>query len=155
MSNCNDNYENESYEKFLNNPIDIFFKSNTVQKIIKKVDNDFLGGCFTDQNVSMFLDFDLYNDDENYYINIDIPGIYKNDIDIQISVERKSNIKKEFIKQERKCGIFTKKIYLDKYIVHDSLKSSYEDGVLKIKILKSKIENKKFTPSKACLCEVI
>lgn len=96
---------------------------------------------------------DLRETKQEFIANIEIPGVEKKDIkiDIQdnnlkIKVERKDEIKIEkegYLKAERSYKGFYRSIYLPKKVVPEKAKSSYKDGILEVIIPKAKREDKK------------
>jgi len=98
---------------------------------------------------------DIYEKDDNYYIEADMPGYKKEEINIDsengyitISAE-KSNEKEEtgndkkYIKRERYYGKVIRKFYVGD-INEDKVRADFKDGILKIVVPKEeKIPNKK------------
>ena len=88
---------------------------------------------------------DLKEDDNNYIIEADLPGVDKKDIDISynnrylnISARRESNLeenKDNYVRQERSYGEFKRSFYIDN-IVEDKIDASFDNGVLNIKLPK-------------------
>ena len=88
---------------------------------------------------------DLKEDDNNYIIEADLPGVDKKDIDISynnrylnISARRESNLeenKDNYVRQERSYGEFKRSFYIDN-IVEDKIYASFDNGVLNIKLPK-------------------
>lgn len=91
---------------------------------------------------------DLVENDKEYIISMDIPGLKKEDIKIDlsdsmltISGERKneSSTNQNKVKLiEKSYGYFKRSFYLPKDIELDSIDARYENGVLNLKILKNK-----------------
>lgn len=88
---------------------------------------------------------DLKEDDNNYIIEADLPGVNKKDIDISykngylnISAKRESNLeekKDNYVRQERSYGEFKRSFYIDN-IAEDKIDASFDNGVLKINLPK-------------------
>jgi HSP20 family protein len=86
---------------------------------------------------------DFYSDEENVYLEIEIPGVKKEDIKISLnnnvltlSGEKKdlskNNKNNPVIKSERNFGPFTRSFQLPEGLNTDNIEASYEDGILKI-----------------------
>ena len=101
---------------------------------------------FIDNNSSLNWNpnVDIFNNDKEYEINIETPGMKKNDFKINltnqvlhVNGEKKSkNSSKNYI--ESKHGVFYKKFKLNEDILAKNIKASYVQGILKITIPKSK-----------------
>ena len=80
---------------------------------------------------------------------MDMPGMDKNDIKINIQDERVSitgerkseekEEKKDFIRQERYYGSFFRSFKLPAKVKEDEIKASFKDGVLKLIIPKAEV----------------
>ncbi len=98
---------------------------------------------------------DLYSDSENYFIEMDVPGIAKDELKISlhnnvlsISGEKKNsnegNKKFTYLKNERSFGAFSREFNLPEEINSDKVSASFENGVLKVVLEKAeKVETKK------------
>ena len=83
---------------------------------------------------------------ESYEVSIDIPGVDKNDIHVDIEndclvimAEKKRETKEEdaqFKRIERVSGTMTRSIALPDHINEDNIEAGYENGVLHLKIPK-------------------
>ena len=91
---------------------------------------------------------DFYKDNDNIYIDLEIPGIKKEDIKISFKEntltvsgdknDQAKNIKaNEILKSERSFGAFSRSFQLTEEIDQDSFNASFEDGVLKIFVKKA------------------
>lgn len=86
-------------------------------------------------------------DNENLYVNAEIPGIDKNDVKINIvgdvltiSGEKKSeqkDEKKNYYRIERSYGSFSRSFTLPSEVVVDKISADYKDGVLNITLPKT------------------
>ncbi len=112
-------------------------------------------------NVKFNIDFsfkpktDIYLDDEHLFVELEIPGVSKDDLKISlknnvltISGEKKNlnagNEKVNYFKNERAFGAFSKEINLPAEINPDKVDASFENGVLKISIaIAEKVDTKK------------
>ncbi|MFY9646183.1 MAG: Hsp20/alpha crystallin family protein [Terriglobales bacterium] len=89
---------------------------------------------------------DVYEDEHNVTLKIEVPGIDEKDIDVRIENntltvhgERKfENEEKEenFRRVERQYGSFTRTFTLPNTVDHDTVQADYDKGVLKIKLAK-------------------
>lgn len=96
-------------------------------------------------------DTDMSETDDAYLLTVDLPGLTKKDIQVSyqdhrltISGERKKESKeeeKDYIRQERYLGKFTRSFTLPTEVKEDKIKASFKDGVLLVTI--PKVEAKK------------
>ncbi|OPJ58698.1 heat shock protein Hsp18 [Clostridium oryzae] len=117
-------------DDFFNNFMNSFF------------DEDFLPQSFL--NTSSFK-LDLREDENNYVIEADIPGVNKDAINIEyennyltISAKRNDSIeenKDNYIRKERHYGEFKRAIYVDN-IDESKISASFKNGVLNITLPK-------------------
>lgn len=99
----------------------------------------------------LFLPVDIYDDNESVVVKAEIPGIRKEDINVQltpdsitISGEKSSEQRvdqKDFYRVERSFGSFSRTCRLPVQTVVDSARASFKDGVLEVRILKSEAAN--------------
>lgn len=91
---------------------------------------------------------DFFGDSQNYYLELEVPGLKKEDIKISfkenvlsITGDKKDYSKgkktEEIIKSERNFGSFTRNFQLPDEINPDNIDASFEDGVLRITIAKA------------------
>jgi HSP20 family protein len=90
---------------------------------------------------------DLFEDKDNLYVKMELPGMRKEDIDLSlhdgslsISGERKSEEKfkdAEVYRAERFYGRFQRTVTLPTPVATDKVKAQYKDGVLFITLPKS------------------
>ena len=90
---------------------------------------------------------DLSETDEFYFIHLDVPGMSKEDLDINfhdntltVSGERKVEETEEqhnFVRMERTFGHFYRSFSLPKAIKTDKINANYKDGVLTIRVPKA------------------
>lgn len=116
--------------------------------------NYFLDDMFEDFNSSNSMKCDVYEKDNVYNIELDVPGFKKEDINISvdngyltISASKhydETDKGKNYICRERKFGKFERTIYLGE-LKTDDIEASFEDGTLKIRVPKvEESKNKKF-----------
>src|ERR1700716_1249246 len=89
---------------------------------------------------------DVYEDEHNVTLKIEVPGIDEKDIDVRIenntlTVHGERKIEKEekeenYRRVERQYGSFTRTFNLPSTVDHDNVQADYDKGVLKIKLAK-------------------
>ncbi|HEX9112100.1 MAG TPA: Hsp20/alpha crystallin family protein [Terriglobales bacterium] len=89
---------------------------------------------------------DVYEDEHNVTLKIEVPGIEEKDIDVRIenntlTVHGERKFEKEekeenYRRVERQYGSFTRTFTLPNTVDQESVQADYEKGVLKIKLAK-------------------
>jgi len=89
---------------------------------------------------------DVYEDEHNVTLKIEVPGIDEKDIDVRIenntlTVHGERKFEKEekeenYRRVERQYGSFTRSFSLPSTVNHDNVQADYDKGVLKIKLAK-------------------
>ena len=89
---------------------------------------------------------DVYEDEHNITLKIEVPGIDEKDIDVRIenntlTVHGERKFEKEekeenYRRVERQYGSFTRTFTLPNTVNHDNVQADYDKGVLKIKLEK-------------------
>jgi HSP20 family protein len=89
---------------------------------------------------------DVYEDEHNITLKIEVPGIDEKDIDVRIenntlTVHGERKFEKEekeenYRRVERQYGSFTRTFMLPSTVNHDNVQADYEKGVLKVKLAK-------------------
>ena len=89
---------------------------------------------------------DVYEDEHNITLKIEVPGIDEKDIDVRIenntlTVHGERKFEKEekeenYRRMERQYGSFTRTFTLPSTVNHDNVQADYDKGVLKIKLEK-------------------
>lgn len=92
---------------------------------------------------------DITEDEKEYMIRMDIPGMEKNDIKINVqdgritvTGERKTEEKEEnkgYVRQERYFGSFYRSFTLPEKLKEDGIQASFKNGVLKLQIPKDAV----------------
>ncbi len=105
------------------------------------------------QNYDSYPKMDLINNDDNMIVKVDIPGIDKDNIEIDlhethltVSGKRESNKEEEsenYRLSERSYGEFKRSLRLPVKADIENAKTSYKDGVLEISIPKIEPEKPK------------
>ena len=90
---------------------------------------------------------DIHEDNENTYIDVELPGVKVGDIKINvennmliISGEREIKKNKKFHKVERLSGSFERSFILSDTSDIENIEASFDNGVLKIKVPKKPSE---------------
>ena len=108
---------------------------------------------FTDgQHTTEFFDgwtpaIDLYEDKENLFVKVELPGLKKDEIEVSmhdgtlsISGERKSateDSSRQTFRSERFFGRFHRTVALPKPVAVDKIKAAYKDGILTVTLPKT------------------
>src|SRR5437588_11250105 len=89
---------------------------------------------------------DIYEDEHNITLKIEVPGIDEKDIDVRIenntlTVHGERNVEKEekeenYRRIERQYGSFTRSCTLPSTVDPNNVQANYEKGVLKIRLAK-------------------
>jgi HSP20 family protein len=98
-------------------------------------------------HAGVFPSINLTEDQDNYYIRAELPGISAEDLDVQstgnnlsISGERKIEAEKENVRyhrREREAGKFSRAITLPGDIDAERVSASLADGILKVSVPKA------------------
>ena len=98
------------------------------------------------------LKVDVKEKDKEYLLEVEIPGVEKEDISLEIrddiltiSAERKEEINEEnenYIRKERRYGSFKRSFYVDN-VDQEKIKAKFKNGVLKVKLPKKEITSPK------------
>ncbi len=105
--------------------------------------DDFFGDDFSSKTANV-LRTDIHEKDGFYCLNMEVPGIRKEDIQLELkdgylkvtatrntSTEDKDN-QGRIIRQERHSGSFSRSFYVGEGIREEDVKASFENGELKI-----------------------
>lgn len=107
----------------------------------------FLDDIFDDMEIKTTSNMkcDIYEKDGNYFIEMDVPGFKKEDIDVDIdkgyltiSAKHEENIDEEnknYIRKERTYGSFSRQFYIGN-VVEEQVKAEFNNGTLKIVVPK-------------------
>jgi len=127
-----------------------FREFDSLAKRMSGLLNDFDDSIFSDGfglKRNIFPAVDIKEDDKNYYLHAEVPGIKKEDIKItmnednilQIKGEKKyenKNEKDNWIRVERGFGEFSRSFALPEDVKQDNIKAKYKDGILEITLEK-------------------
>jgi HSP20 family protein len=89
---------------------------------------------------------DILNEKDNIVLNVELPGMKKEDISVNIEdkiltikgekkVEKEEN-KDDYYRKERSYGSFKRSFYLSEDVLTDDVSADYKDGILKISLKK-------------------
>ena len=107
----------------------------------------FLDDFFDDMEIKTTSNMkcDIYEKDGNYFIEMDVPGFKKEDIDVDIdkgyltiSAKHEENIDEEnknYIRKERTYGSFSRQFYIGN-VAEEQVKAEFNNGTLKIVVPK-------------------
>src|SRR5579872_7241208 len=89
---------------------------------------------------------DIYEDEHNLTLKLEVPGIDEKDIDVRLennvlTVRGERKLEKEekeenFHRVERRYGSFTRSFTLPSTVNTDDIRADYEHGVLKVRLAK-------------------
>lgn len=116
--------------------------------------NDFFEDVFNDKTLTHQNKCDIYEKDNKYFIEIDVPGFEKSDISIieedgylKISGEKSNEVNEEdknYIRRERVSSNFSRSFYVGN-IDYNHVIATFENGILNIEVPKETKEDKKNT----------
>lgn len=96
---------------------------------------------------------DMSEDENEYVIKMDIPGMTKDDIEVNFEdnriiirgerSEEEEEEKKDYIRKERYDGSFYRSFTIPKTVEEDQIKAKFEEGVLKINLPKAEVSKPK------------
>jgi len=110
------------------------------------------------KNAARLMKTDVHEHDDQYEIDIDLPGFKKNEITLTLEKgtltvaaskgldKDEKNKKGRVIRQERYAGSMQRSFFIGQNVTEDEIKAKYEDGVLKLLVPKkeaAKIPEKK------------
>jgi HSP20 family protein len=107
---------------------------------------DRVAGSFLGDSDQMPVRVDVYENDESYIIEADVPGLSRDDIDITVEngvltiagarhVEESKDGENYFV-TERRMGKFSRAFRLDSRICEDGVNAQLKDGVLTVTVAK-------------------
>jgi HSP20 family protein len=89
---------------------------------------------------------DVYEDEHNITLKIEVPGIDEKDIDVQVEKDtltvhgerkfEKEEKEENYRRVERQYGSFTRTFTLPTTVDHENIQADYDKGVLKVKLAK-------------------
>jgi HSP20 family protein len=127
---------------------DPFREFSTLQDRMNRLFHDSLGdGREEALNTTAFAPaVDVYEDEHNVTLKIEVPGIDENDIDVRIENNtltvhgerkfEKDEKEENYRRVERQYGSFTRTFTLPSTVETENISANYDKGVLKIKLAK-------------------
>ena len=113
----------------------------------------FFGSIFDDfydyKKANNIMKSDIYEKGNKYFIEVDVPGFQKEDVNIEfddgyltINAKREEVIEDDtnYIKRERHYGEFSRSYYVGN-INEQDIKAKFEDGTLKITLPKEEVKS--------------
>ena len=108
---------------------------------------------FDDMNVKpVNMKCDIYEKDGNYWIEMDLPGYDKKDIDINFDnkyltitaskEEEEKDEEKNYIRRERSYGSYKRQFFLGD-INEEEIKAEFNNGILKVVVPKKEVVDTK------------
>ncbi|MDD6466760.1 MAG: Hsp20/alpha crystallin family protein [Erysipelotrichaceae bacterium] len=123
--------------------------------------DDLFNDVFMDRPSVDMLKTDIREKDGRYILEMEVPGIKKEDLSIalkngylQVSAKRESSSEEKddqghLIRQERYSGSCSRQFYVGDHIKEDDIKASFQNGELLISIPSKKpdeVEERKYIP---------
>ena len=126
---------------------DPFREFSTLQDRMNRLFRDSYGDREEALNTSTFAPpVDVYEDEHNVTLKIEVPGIDEKDIDVRVenntlTVHGERRFEKEekeenFRRVERQYGSFTRSFTLPNTVSTENIQANYEKGILKIQLAK-------------------
>lgn len=114
-------------------------------------------GPFFGTNESKVMKTDIKENDDNYIIDVDLPGYEKDNIKIEIedgyltvhasmNEENEEKEKGKFVRRERYFGECSRSFYIGEDLETEDIKAAFKNGTLTIQVPKK--EEKKELPEK-------
>src|SRR5947209_6515669 len=124
-----------------------FRELNSLQSQMNRLFQDFGRGSQDELMTTGFIPaVDVYEDEQNLTLSLEVPGLDEKDIDIrlennQLTVRGERRFEKEqkeenFHRIERRYGSFSRSFTLPNTIDTENVNASYENGVLKLELAK-------------------
>ena len=116
--------------------------------------DDFFDNDFFKTEKNHLMKTDIKETDEDYILDIDLPGYKKEDIKVDItdgyltinaktSNEKNEGEKGKFVRRERFMGECSRSFYVGDDVKEDEIKASFNNGILNLEVPKAKPEEKK------------
>ena len=96
---------------------------------------------------------DIFDDGENFVLSAELPGVSKEDLNIDIKDNRltikgekklENKTEKEgYLRVERSYGVFERTFFLDENVDRETIKAEYKDGVLRLTLPRKQDEPSK------------
>lgn len=107
-------------------------------------DDMFKDPFFTNSSTTKLMKTDIQEKDNNYILDMDLPGYDKSDIKAQLkdgylTITAQKNTSKEdkdekgnYIRRERYCGKCSRSFYVGENLKEEDIKASFNNGILKL-----------------------
>lgn len=115
--------------------------------LVKRTPNTLMDDYFNDDfffpRLNRGTHLDVYQKDNEYFVEIDLPGYKKEEIDVEFNddvltvkaehVEEEDDQSKKYFYRSRKCSEFMRQIRFSN-VDHTKIDASFEHGVLTVKL---------------------
>ena len=116
----------------------------TVPRTFSNILDEFFNDVVTSDSGRLYVpNLDVFETDSHYHVHFALPGMSKEDINIDlqdrrltISGERRMETEKKYHVRELRYGQFERSIMLPNNINQDKIDARFEDGILKVDIEK-------------------
>jgi HSP20 family protein len=128
---------------------DPFREFSTIQDRMNRLFRDSYGDEGREEaltNTAFAPPVDVYEDEHNVTLKIEVPGIDEKDIDVRIENNtltvhgerkfEKDEKEENYRRVERQYGSFTRTFTLPNTVDHENVQADYDKGVLKVKLAK-------------------
>ena len=120
---------------------------------------DLFDDFFTGNTTSDVMKTDIVEKDGNYEMSMELPGVKKEDIQMElkdgylkVTATHGSNTedkdeKGRVVRKERVSGSYSRSFYVGEGVTQEDIKAKYEDGILRLSVPKKEakaVENKKY-----------
>jgi len=124
----------------------------TLVRDLAGLDNFFEGG-YDNYYSNRYPEIDIYEDDNNIYLEATVAGFDKKNIDVRVENNilkvtgtwDQKNEEKSYLKKERFSGDFERSFNLPKNVKVDAIQAKTNNGLLKVTIPYAEAKNKKVT----------
>jgi len=120
-----------------------------VNRIFEEVFRMGDGSEDNEEGKSWYPGYDLYEDDENFIVYMDLPGVNPADVELIVREDtltlrgrRETKASGKCHRRERNYGEFFRAIRLPQPVEEDGVHASYKDGVLEVVLPKSSQQGK-------------
>ena len=120
---------------------------------------DLFDDFFTGNTTNDVMKTDIVEKDGNYEMSMELPGVKKEDIQMElkdgylkVTATHGSNTedkdeKGRVVRKERVSGSYSRSFYVGEGVTQEDIKAKYEDGILRLSVPKKEakaVENKKY-----------
>ena len=98
-------------------------------------DDMFRDPFFTNSNNTKLMKTDIQEKDNNYILDMDLPGYEKEDLTITAQKNTSNDDKDEkgnYIRRERYCGKCSRSFYVGDGIKEEDIKANFKNGILQL-----------------------